>query len=175
MRSVPALVLAVLVLAASCSLAQSNAGKAQASGAANPRPDFSGTWVLDVERSWVEAPGRERLPAETLVVTQTATTLSFDGGDRGFFPNGSIRLDRPLRTTVDGMPLAVDATWNDGELLVASWLGTREVSRATSLRWTISRDGRQLTVEGTRTDRSQVGTGDVARSDASMKRVYRRR
>jgi hypothetical protein len=45
---------------------------------AQTKPDFSGKWVLDVDRSWRGSEDGSRLPADTLVVRQTATEVTFE-------------------------------------------------------------------------------------------------
>jgi len=178
MRLVPALVLAAVLAAVSTSVLLSVTSREPARrepdfvASRTARPDFSGTWILDVERSWVAAPDRERLPAETLVVKQTASALSFEGDNRELARTQTIALDSPLRKTVGGMAVAVDPQWADGRLLVASWLGNRNFSRSTHLTWSISRDGRKLTINGTQTDRRAHPNETV--SVAEIMRVYRK-
>jgi hypothetical protein len=58
---------------------------------AQAKTDFSGTWVLDVEKSWSGTKDGPRLPAETLVVRQAATSIS----SWSLSPNGKV-------LTVDG-------------------------------------------------------------------------
>jgi hypothetical protein len=74
--------------------------------------NFSGTWVLDTERSWIARPEKERLPEETLGVRQTDSTLIVDGVAE------PISLGRRVRTRRDGSVYETNSNWKEGRLTV---------------------------------------------------------
>ena len=150
----------VLTLAALAVLLGAPAATVSAQGT-----DFSGTWNLDRDSS--ELPqgrggrggggrgGRGRLMAETLVISQTAASVTveqqFDDKSRSI----EYALDGSETTVQQGNgTLTVSASW-DGATLVTEGTQSIETGRGNftldlTERRTLSSDGRTLTIETTR-------------------------
>ncbi len=123
-----------------------------------PKPDFSGTWVMDVNRSFSNSPGLE----QTLMVVQTGDQIkvesklktqqgeqtineayTLDGKEVEFTPPG----------TQPGAKGKRKAAWlSDGRRIVIEDFVTSDspsgpVTRKTTRKWTLSIDGGTLTVD----------------------------
>ena len=128
--------------------------------------DFSGTWNLD--RNSSELPqgrgggrggggrgGRGRLMAETLVITQTAASVTVEQQSDGQSRSIEYALDGSETTVQQGNgTLTVSASW-DGATLVTEGTQSIETGRGNftldlTERRTLSSDGRTLTIETTR-------------------------
>jgi hypothetical protein len=173
MRSVLVLVFA-FALAASVSFVQAN-GDPQAPAAANPKPVFSGTWILDVGRSWIATPDREPLPPETLVVKQTGKALTIVGDLPNYVADRSVAIGSPRRFQQDGMTFDVESKWNNDRLVVTMTLSRPGFIRNSIQVWSLGGDGDELTIEGSAFALRDLRPNEVARSDVKMKRVYRKR
>ena len=124
-----------------------------------PRPDFSGTWVMDVNRSFSNPPGLEQtlmvvhandqIKVESKLKTQqqgeqtTNETYTLDGKETEFAPSGAQPGAKGKRT----------ASWLPGgrgaviEDVVTSDSPNGRVTRKTMRKWTLSPDGHTLTVD----------------------------
>jgi hypothetical protein len=121
--------------------------------AQNPRPDFSGTWVLDAAKS--QAP---MLPQSAqLVVAQSDKLLSIEHTAS----NGTGTQVNKLSYHIDGSPSKNSTTPPGGQPIefnsTTEWSGRTLVITTTAdfnggfkqvERWTLSSDGKQLTVLG---------------------------
>ena len=156
-----------------------------AAGAA-AQTNFAGTWALDKSQSKDLPPQWANLESLTLTVTQdaqqvtvaSATTMAQDanaagggmGGGRrgmgGFPPSATYKLDG-TETTVEAMggrggTSTMKAEWKDGgKTLVLKRVskfnaGGNDVTATTTEEWTLSADGKTLTVK--RTSESPRGT-----------------
>ena len=151
----------VLALAALAVLLGAPAATVSAQGT-----DFSGTWNLDRDSS--ELPqgrgggrggggrgGRGRLMAETLVITQTAASVTVEQQSDGQSRSIEYALDGSETTVQQGNgTLTVSASW-DGATLVTEGTQSIETGRGNftldlTERRTLSSDGRTLTIETTR-------------------------
>ena len=151
----------VLALAALAVLLGAPAATVSAQGT-----DFSGTWNLDRDSS--ELPqgrgggrggggrgGRGRLMAETLVITQTAASVTVEHQSDGQSRSIEYALDGSETTVQQGNgTLTVSASW-DGATLVTEGTQSIETGRGNftldlTERRTLSSDGRTLTIETTR-------------------------
>ena len=150
----------VLTLAALAVLLGAPAATVSAQGT-----DFSGTWNLDRDSS--ELPqgrggrggggrgGRGRLMAETLVITQTAASVTVEQQSDGQSRSIEYALDGSETTVQQGNgTLTVSASW-DGATLVTEGTQSIETGRGNftldlTERRTLSSDGRTLTIETTR-------------------------
>ena len=152
----------VLTLAALAVLLGAPAATVSAQGT-----DFSGTWNLDRDSS--ELPqgrggggrggggrgGRGRLMAETLVISQTAATVTVEQQSDGQSRSIEYALDGSETTVQQGNgTLTVSASW-DGTTLVTEGTQSIETGRGNftldlTERRTLSSDGRTLTIETTR-------------------------
>ena len=149
--------------------------------------DFSGTWSLDRESS--ELPqgrggrgggggrrggggrgGFGAVAAETLIITQTATTLTAEQQSGGQSRTVEYALDGSETTVETGNgTLTVSANW-DGAVLVTEGTQSLETGRGNfsleiTQRRTLSSDGQTLTIETTR------GT---PRGDQTFRLVYQK-
>ena len=157
----------VLALAALAVLLGAPAATVSAQGT-----DFSGTWNLD--RNSSELPqgrgggrggggrrgggrrgGRGGLMAETLVITQTAASVTVEQQSDGQSRSIEYALDGSETTVQQGNgTLTVSASW-DGATLVTEGTQSIETGRGNftldlTERRTLSSDGRTLTIETTR-------------------------
>lgn len=157
----------VLALAALAVLLGAPAATVSAQGT-----DFSGTWNLDRDSS--ELPqgrgggrggggrrgggrrgGRGGLMAETLVITQTAASVTVEQQSDGQSRSIEYALDGSETTVQQGNgTLTVSASW-DGATLVTEGTQSIETGRGNftldlTERRTLSSDGRTLTIETTR-------------------------
>jgi hypothetical protein len=173
MRATARVVLALLLVAAPVVVHAEDTG--QTEPAAKPATsDFSGTWILDVERSWTELSGREPLPAETLTLRQSATTLVLEGDPVRDLRASSIPLHDVLRSTADGETRDVESRWLDGRLFVSTgWSRAHATSVATVL-WSLSRDGNELTLDGTALHQDFSRPNVTVKTELKFLRVYRR-
>jgi len=149
--------------------------------AVQSRPDFSGTWVLDIEKSWAGAPGEATLSPETLLVKQTASELSFERssepGTRVVRLDGEEHvIDSPMGRT------KVRATWR-GDLLGMTLMFElpRERSKdalgqvaVSFLAWSLSDNGKTLTVNGNATLVKAQPTGEKVTEELTVKRIYQK-
>ena len=151
----------VLTLAALAVLLGAPAATVSAQGT-----DFSGTWNLDRDSS--ELPqgrgggrggggrgGRGRLMAETLVISQTAASVTVEQQSDDQSRSIEYALDGSETTVQQGNgTLTVSASW-DGTTLVTEGTQSIETGRGNftldlTERRTLSSDGRTLTIETTR-------------------------
>lgn len=122
------------------------------------KPDFSGTWVMDVNRSFSNPPGLE----QTLTVVHTGDqikvdaklktqqgeqtieeTYTLDGKETEFAPPGAqpgVKGKRKSMWLPDGRGAVI-------EDVVTSDSPNGPVTRKTTRKWTLSPDGRTLTVD----------------------------
>ncbi|MEE2613470.1 MAG: hypothetical protein VX975_06575 [Acidobacteriota bacterium] len=147
----------VLTLAALAVLLGAPAATVSAQGT-----DFSGTWNLDRDSS--ELPqgrgaggrgGRGRLMAETLLISQTAASVTVEQQSDDQSRSIEYALDGSETTVQQGNgTLTVSASW-DGTTLVTEGTQSIETGRGNftldlTERRTLSSDGRTLTIETTR-------------------------
>lgn len=124
---------------------------------AAPKPDFSGTWVMDKDRSFSNPPGLE----QTLTIVQTGDqikleskqktaqgerlineTYSLDGKEAEFTPPGA-QPDAKGKRSANWLP--------DGRVIINDKItsttpkgpATQEITR----KWTLSADGHTLTID----------------------------
>jgi hypothetical protein len=124
-----------------------------------PKPDFSGTWVMDTNRSFSNPPGLEQtlmvahtndqIKVESKLKTQQQgeqtinETYTLDGKETEFAPLGAPPGAKGKRT----------ASWLPGgrgaviEDVVTSDSPNGPVTRKTIRKWTLSPDGHTLTVD----------------------------
>ena len=129
-----------------------------ASAVALAKPDFSGTWVMDTNRSFSNPPGLE----QTLTVVQSGDqikvdaklktqqgeqavneTYTLDGKETEFAPPGTqpgAKGKRKAMWLPDGRGAVI-------EDIVTSDSPNGPVTRKTTRKWTLSRDGTTLTVD----------------------------
>jgi hypothetical protein len=122
------------------------------------RPDFSGTWVLDLPRSSLEIPSPDssifvidhaepNLIAERThfldgVANRSGSRLTSDSVLHMMRAGG---LEIPTRMYWDGQTLVLDQEWNQGDVRVAN-----------VVRYSLADDGRTMTAD------EHMSAGDVA-------------
>jgi hypothetical protein len=141
---------------------------------AQTKPNFTGTWVLDVAKS--SASAGEPLEPETLVVAQTDTELKFErSGEPGA---RVVRLDGKVSRMGGAL---IHANWKRDTLTMAADVGFAPEQLAdrrfavTLLAWSLSGDGKTLTVDGVATRRVTEPSGTTVTDQRNVKRVYRKR
>ncbi len=122
------------------------------SGSAQAATDLSGTWELNAKQG--ENLGMMAALKETLVVTQTAESVTFDFTDvfQGNESTRQVRLDLAGvavdNKTAMGAPSKTESTWNDGRL-VTTWTTPSAIPGEEVVRTethAVSEDGTVLTV-----------------------------
>lgn len=126
--------------------------------AAFVKPDFSGTWVLDVNRSFSNPPGLEQtmtvvhtgdqIKVDAKIKTQQGEqtineTYTLDGKETEFTPPGNQQNAKGKRTSMwlpDGRGAVIDD-------VVTADSPKGPVTRKTMRKWTMSPDGKTLTVD----------------------------
>jgi len=122
------------------------------------KPDFSGTWVMDTNRSFSNPPGLE----QTLVVTHTGDqikvdaklktqqgeqtineTYTLDGKESDYVPPGAQANAKGKRKAM-WLPDGRGALIED---VVTADSANGPVTRKTTRKWTLSPDGKTLTVD----------------------------
>ena len=121
------------------------------------KPDFSGTWVMDKDRSFSNPPGLE----QTLTIVQTGDQIKLESrqrtaqGERVISETYSLDGKETEFTPTGGQPDAKgkrSANWlPDGRIIINDKLSsttpkgpaTQEITR----KWTLSADGRTLTID----------------------------
>jgi hypothetical protein len=121
------------------------------------KPDFSGTWVLDKDRSFSNPPGLE----QTLTIVQTGDLIKLESkqktaqGERVINETYSLDGKEAEFTPTGGQPDAKgkrSASWlTDGRIIINDKItsttpkgpATQEITR----KWTLSADGRTLTID----------------------------
>jgi len=154
---------------------------------AQTKPDFSGSWVLDVGLSWSGSPNAPRLPREILVVSQNLTELSFERSSERVARVVTLYGEDVPRTSPQGYPVVgTRAQWNGKALDVMiltkggaaksfQGFGTGATYAVVNmLTWSLSADGNLLTVEGTESSRDVRATGKNPQERIKVQRVYRR-
>lgn len=174
MRGVLFLITASLLVTPPC-LAQTAGTGSTPSASSSSNPDFSGTWTLDTEKSWIAAPNKEPLPAETLIIRQTVTTLMFESDPAGVGRTESITLAGRFQTRRRGGLYEVESKWKDSRLIVTTGFSRSVASRHAILVWGLSPDGSELTLGGTSVDRDFSHPNEIVSSQVTTWRVYRRR
>lgn len=123
-----------------------------------PKPDFSGTWVMDPNRSFSNPPGLEQtlmvahtndqIKVESKLKTQQGEqtineTYTLDGKETEFAPPGAQPGAKGKRTA-SWLPGGRGAAIAD---VVTSDSPNGPVTRKTTRKWTLSSDGGTLTVD----------------------------
>lgn len=124
---------------------------------ASVKPDFTGTWVMDKDRSFSNPPGLE----QTLTIVQTGDTIKLESkqktaqGDRVINETYTLDGKEAEFTPTGGQPDAKgkrSASWlPDGRVIISDRItsttpkgpATQEITR----KWTLSADGRTLTID----------------------------
>lgn len=122
------------------------------------KPDFSGTWVMDVNRSFSNPPGLEQtltvvhsgdqIKVDARIKTQQGEqtineTYTLDGKETEFAPPGTqpgAKGKRKAMWLPDGRGAVIDD-------VVTTDSANGPVTRKTMRKWTLSSDGRTLTVD----------------------------
>ena len=121
------------------------------------KPDFTGTWVMDKDRSFSNPPGLE----QTLTIVQTGDQIKLESkqrtaqGERVINETYSLDGKEAEFTPAGGQPDAKgkrNASWlPDGRVIINDKISsttpkgpvTQEITR----KWTLSIDGRTLTID----------------------------
>jgi hypothetical protein len=144
---------AVLALAATAPATHAAAAPAPAKPAPSPRrPDFSGTWKLDVTKSeFGKVPGT-RPRARTDVIEhrdpRLTQTLHLDNTTRRDTTRYSYTTDgKPCVNHVDEQKITATVRWEGTVLRLESKTKLMLLEMKLDERWTLSPDGRKLTMK----------------------------
>ncbi len=122
-------------------------------------PDFSGTWVLNKAKSNFQMGRGGGMPEITLKVTQSADSIKVNEQMSSEMGN----RDRVYTLKLDGTdqqiqgfmnrPATASATWEGNKLLIATTMSFERqgqtMEMATDDTWSLSPDGKMLTIDGT--------------------------
>ena len=127
-------------------------------GQALPKPDFSGTWVMDVNRSFSNPAGLQQtmtvvhtgdeIKVDAKIKTQQGEqtvneTYTLDGKEADFAPPGGQAGSKGKRKAMwlpDGRGAVIDD-------VITSESANGPVTRKVMRKWTLSPDGKTLTVD----------------------------
>jgi hypothetical protein len=129
---------------------------------ASGTPNFSGTWVLDPEKSDMGFPaGAGKMPMQkiTLVITQTGTTLSVERKTANQAGTAILKLDGTESTNKapDGKDIKSTSAWVDSSLVTKSTMVMDEMTAQTTDVRSLSADGKVMTIQVTRqTPRGEI-------------------
>ena len=114
----------------------------------NSRPDFSGVWEWNSAKSATRGPMPERMVVtiehrEPQLVQHVVTTGA-DGSER----SQTFHIDTGGETTnsAGGATLRTRSRWEGAELVIESWLPTPQREFHFKDHWSLSEDGRTLTM-----------------------------
>ncbi|SPF42622.1 exported hypothetical protein [Syntrophobacter sp. SbD1] len=126
-------------------------------------PDFSGTWVLNPEKSdtGLERPGAGKLPTQTitLVIKQTGTTLSVERKTSDEAATVIFKLDGTESTNKapNGKDIKSTSTWVGSTLVTKSTMVMDEMTEQVTVVRSLSADGKVMTIQVTRqTPRGEI-------------------
>jgi hypothetical protein len=125
-------------------------------------PDFSGTWVLDPEKSDMGLPaGAGKMPMQkvTLVIKQTGTTLSVERKTANQAGTAIFKLDGTESTNKapNGNDIKSTSTWVGSTLVSKSTMVMDEMTAQTTDVRSLSADGKVMTIQVTRqTPRGEI-------------------
>jgi hypothetical protein len=155
---------------------------------AQDKPNFSGTWALDVARSSVTPSPERPLEPETLVVTQTEKELRFERRVAGETTKQVVLFDHPVITS-DGPSGAIEGirgSWKHDVLVLTGWAETRppipslsppsspRLEPASILTWALIDGGKTLTVQGLAFRVWLEATGEKVTEEVRATWVYRK-
>jgi hypothetical protein len=132
-------------------------------------PDFSGQWELNVAKSDFGPMAQQAPSKATMTVTQSASSLKFSQalstpmGDQSNSQEFALDGQEHTANGADGQPVASTAKIDSGAFVIASKLQRMGADITMNSRWTLSPDGKLLTID------RQIGTPQGA---FAMKLVY---
>jgi hypothetical protein len=150
--------IAALLAAVVVALALPGAASAQG------RPDFTGTWTLDLAKSNMGAPAGSAAAARpvVLVITQTATVMTVErrAGDRS--DSATLKLDgtESVNKTPSGADVKTTAKWVGATLVTHAKMTVGDSSTESTDVRSLSADGRVMTIETTQ----KMGGREIKRS-----------
>jgi len=125
-------------------LAASMLGVVALNSSAQARPDFSGTWVYEKERS-EQLGAMDIPPAERLIVTQTASELALRTEGDGWARTYVFKLDGS--PSLNGSN-TISAQWDGASIKLSVRQSTDDVSVESAQIWSLSADGSDMRLEG---------------------------
>jgi|WetSurMetagenome_2_1015567.scaffolds.fasta_scaffold17448_5 hypothetical protein len=166
---------------------------------AQTKPNFSGTWILDLARSSVTP--RAELEPETLVVAQTDKELRFQRQVADERTTQVVLFDYPTATGTGstGGITGIRASWKDERLILTGWAETPASRRSRSanksrpsplpsldpssvpraepmsiLSWSLENGGQTLTIQGLAFRVWTEPGGDRVTEELRAKWVYKK-
>ena len=128
------------------------------------RPDFSGTWKLNIKKS--DFPNKSLLANETMVITCSGSIVEMRHAIDGHEIVQTYTADGQPRTAKEAAQIETKAFWEKSTLIIEKQTLNVPNSRSTVMtsRWTISKDGRTL--------KSDVSTSPLLSFRLSFRYVY---
>lgn len=138
---------------------------------AQPRPDFSGTWVMDTRRSdSAQATNSTRISSATLQIAQSDREVRIDAVRNGVAQAARypLRSAEPPRAVGTSGSIGSVVEWDGDTLVTITPHSVNGMAVTTTERRTLSPDGREMTVVSTlRVEHGYSGTGSVNFSSPS--------
>jgi hypothetical protein len=134
------------------------------------KPDFSGTWTLDMAKSDM-GPGRAHDMAGarkvTLVIRQTPAVLAIDRTAGQRVETATFKLDgsESVNKSPSGQDIKSTSTWSGSTLVTKSTMAIKGMTAETSDVRSLSADGKVMTIDVTR---------KTSRGDVKQKLIYNR-
>ena len=129
---------------------------------ATNRPDFSGAWILNSEKSQNIGMMSEMKMTQTIEQSSTSLDITSDATFQGSTRQTKTHYDLTGRTVTNDSPMAGPSEtlsrW-DADKLVTTWTSKGAVAGTTTLRTetlSLSPDGRTMTVESVRGSNSPI-------------------
>lgn len=168
---------------------------------AQDKPNFTGTWILDVAKSSITPSPELPIEPETLIVTQSEKELQFERRVAGETTKQTVLFDYPTAefNGRSGAFEGISASWKHGALVLTGAAETPESQRArrankekpppipnltpsftpqlkpvSVLTWALSDGGQTLTVQGLAVRVWTEPTGDKVSEEVRAMWVYRK-
>ena len=116
-------------------------------------PDFSGTWILDTEKSDLGfRAGNASMQKVTLVIKQTATTLSVERKLANQDETAVFKLDgtESINKAPSGKDIKSTSSWVGSTLVTKSTMEMGNMTAQTTDVRSVSSDGKVMTIQVTR-------------------------
>ena len=129
---------------------------------AQGKPDFSGTWTLDIAKSDMgqgRPSAQAAIPTVTVVIKQTPAVLAIERKVGERVEKATLKLDgsESINKSPSGQDIKSTSQWVDSTLVTKSMMATGEGSAEISDVRSLSADGKVMTIDLTR----KTPKGDV--------------
>ena len=114
----------------------------------NPHPNFTGIWKLNLEKSTIRGPQPKQIlmnleHQDPTLIQQILLTDANDAVQRNVF---TCRIGAEVKNSFGGIELRSSARWNSEELVIESRMNARGREFYFKDHWSLSKNGRTLTM-----------------------------